>query len=109
MAYSEELADRVREVLDGRVVREQKMFGGLCFMVDGNMCAGVTGDDLMLRLGEERADAALDEPHTRPMDFTGRPMKKFVFVEPAGTESDADLERWVGRALEFVASLPPKA
>jgi TfoX/Sxy family transcriptional regulator of competence genes len=109
MAYSEELADRVREVLAERRTREQKMFGGLCFMVDGNMCAGVLGDDLMLRLGEDRADAALDEPHTRPMDFTGRPMKNMVFIEARGTESDADLERWVGRALEFVGTLPPKA
>lgn len=108
MAYDEALADRVRAVLAGRAVREQKMFGGLAFMVDGHMCCGLLGSDLMLRLGEQAADAALDEPHTRPMDFTGRPMRNLVFVEPAGTASDAALRAWIGRALAFTATLPPR-
>lgn len=108
MAYDEALADRVRDVLAGRAVREQKMFGGLAFMVDGHMCCGLLGSDLMLRLGEPAADAALDEPHTRPMDFTGRPMRNLVVVEPAGAASDAALRAWIDRALAFVATLPPR-
>ena len=82
MGYDERLAERVRAVLadlDG--VREQKMFGGLAFMVRDKMCVGVTNDDLMVRLGVDGHDAALKRPHARPMDFTGRPMKGFVFVE----------------------------
>jgi TfoX/Sxy family transcriptional regulator of competence genes len=110
MAYSEDLADRVRQALAGvSNVREQQMFGGLAFMVDGNMALGIVRDELMARLGEEGADRALDELHVRPMDFTGRPMRKIVLVEPAGTAGDDQLAGWVARALEFVATLPPKA
>jgi TfoX/Sxy family transcriptional regulator of competence genes len=110
MAYDETLADRIRDALADRDdVREQKMFGGLAFMVSGNMCCGVIGSEAMLRLGEDAADAALDEPHTRPMDFTGRPMKNMVYVAPEGLEDDAELRRWVGRAVAFAGSLPPKA
>jgi TfoX/Sxy family transcriptional regulator of competence genes len=110
MAYDEELADRARAALGDRDdLSERKMFGGLALMVGGNMCVGVTGDDLMLRLGVDGADTALDEDHTRPMDFTGRPLKGFIYVSPAGTASDADLQRWVDRALAFVETLPPKA
>ena len=76
MAYDEKLADRVRDILEGDPgVSERKMFGGLAFMVDGHMACGIAGDDLMLRLGAEGAEAALQKPHVRPMDFTGRPMK----------------------------------
>ena len=75
MAYDEKLADRVRDILEGDPgVSERKMFGGLAFMVDGHMACGIAGDDLMLRLGAEGAEAALQKPHVRPMDFTGRPM-----------------------------------
>lgn len=110
MAYDEQLADRIREILHAERddVREQKMFGGIAFMAGGHMCVGVIGEDLMARLGEDGADAALDEPHTRPMDFTGRPMKNMVYVEPAGTASDDALRAWVRRALAFVETLPPK-
>lgn len=109
MAYDEALADRVREALDGRVeASERKMFGGLALMVDGHMCCGVIGEDLVVRLGEEGGDAALDEPHTRPMDFTGRPLTGFIYVAPPGVRTDTDLRSWVDRALAFVATLPPK-
>jgi TfoX/Sxy family transcriptional regulator of competence genes len=109
MAFDEALGDRVAAAL-ARVpdVREQRMFGGVAFMVGGHMTVGIVGDELMVRLGEEDADAALDEPHVRPMDFTGRPMRTMVFVEPAGIASDEALGAWVERALAFVARLPPK-
>lgn len=109
MAYDEELAARAREALAERVeVGERKMFGGLALMVDGHMCCGVIGDDLVVRLGEEGAEAALDEPHTRPMDFTGRPMKGYVYVARDATRTVEDVRPWVERALGFVGTLPPK-
>jgi TfoX/Sxy family transcriptional regulator of competence genes len=109
MAYDEQLAARVRGVLaDVDGVGERKMFGGIAFMQHGNMVCGVIGNTLMLRLGAERADAALDEPHTRPMDFTGRPMKGMVYVDPPGCATEAALAGWVRRALAFAATLPPK-
>lgn len=109
MAYDEALADRIRTALADRDdVSERKMFGGLAFMVGGHMCVGVTGEDLMVRLGEAGADAALDEPHTRPMDFTGRPLKGFAYVAPAGAADGAALRGWIDRCLAFVATLPPR-
>ena len=109
MAYDEDLANRVREVLAERNdLTERKMFGGVAFLVAGHMACGVIKEDLMLRLGEEGADAALDRPHTRVMDFTGRPSKGAIYVEPAGTGDDAELRAWIDRALAYVATLPPK-
>ncbi len=109
MAYDEQLASRLREALaDADGISEQKMFGGLALLLHGNMVCGVMGDELMLRLGPELADAALDEPNTRPMDFTGRPMKSMVIVEPPGFAGDEALAGWVERALGFAATLPPK-
>ena len=108
MAYDEKLADRVRGVLeeeDG--VTERKMFGGLAFMVRGHMACGIVGDDLMLRLGVESADTALDRPHVRRMDFTGRPMTGMVYVGADGLRGAA-LRRWVGQSVAFAESLPPK-
>jgi TfoX/Sxy family transcriptional regulator of competence genes len=109
VAYDEQLAAGIRDVLaetDG--VAERKMFGGLAFLYHGNMVCGVVGETLMLRLGPELADAALDEPHTRPMDFTGRPMRAMVYVDPPGIATDAALAAWVKRALGFAATLPAK-
>ena len=77
-------------------------------MLGGNMCCGVVKTNLMLRLGPDGAAEALEEPHTREMDFTGRPMKSMIYVEPEGYEHDCDLESWVGRAAKFAASLPAK-
>lgn len=109
MAYDEELADRVRVVLaDESSLTERKMFGGLAFMIGGNMACGIVKDELMLRLGAEGADAALDEPHVRAMDFTGRPMTGMVYLERAGLD-DAGVRRWVERAAGFARALPPKA
>jgi hypothetical protein len=84
------------------------MFGGLCFTVAGHMCCGVAGKDLVVRVGPARLLEALAEPHARPMDFTGRPLKGFVFIGPGGCRRPADLAKWIRRALSFVGSLPPK-
>ena len=108
MAYDEDLADRVRAVLrPGEAVTERQMFGGLAFMLGGHMFCGVVRDALMVRLGPEGADRALALPHVQPMDFTGRPMKGMVFVEPGGLEGAA-LREWVDAAAAFARALPPK-
>jgi TfoX N-terminal domain len=83
------------------------MFGGIAFMVDGHMACGIVGHDLMVRLGKDDAAAGLEQPHTREMDFTGRPMTGMLFVEPAGLEDDA-LRTWARRAVAFVRTLPPR-
>lgn len=109
MAYSEELADRVRDAVDGRPgVTERKMFGGIAWMVNGNMACGIIGEDLMIRLEREDAETALAEEHVGPMEFTGRPMRGFIMVEAAGTEDDVDFGRWVDAAADFAESLPAK-
>lgn len=109
MAFDEALAARVREVLArNEWITERKMFGGVAFLLNGNMCCGVTGDRLMLRLGESGAAEALVEPHTHPMDFTGKPMKSMIYVDPAGLESGKGVRSWVQRAVEYVSSLPAK-
>lgn len=84
------------------------MFGGLCFMLNGNMCCGVIGGDLMVRVGPDRYAECLEHPHAREMDFTGRALKGFVFVGPQGQESDAELAGWVQLAADFALGLPPK-
>jgi hypothetical protein len=109
VAYDEQLAERVRAVLSDEFgVTEQKMFGGLAFMLRGNMCCGVLGDDLILRLGPERAATAISADGLRMMDFTGRPMRAFVLAEPSLVATDEDLRRWVGEAAAFAGSLPEK-
>jgi hypothetical protein len=109
MAYDEELAARVREILEeGIAPSERKMFGGIAFMVNGHMCCGVIKEDLVLRLSPETANKALQDANVRPMDFTGRPMKGFVFVSSDGIRTEARLRRHLQSALEFVETLPPK-
>ncbi len=109
MAYDERLAGRIRDVLANRGdVVEKKMFGNLAFMVKGNMCCGVVGDELMARVGPDGYQAALKRPHARPMDFTGKPLKGFVYVAPEGSAAPDALESWIGLALEFVETLPAK-
>lgn len=110
MAFDESVAARVRKVLARRKgIAEQKMFGGLAFLLDGNMCCGVLRNLLVLRLGEDGAAEALLEPHTRLMDFTGKPMKSMVYVDPAGFATDAALRDWVRRAIAFASALPVKS
>lgn len=109
MAYDEKLADRIRKVLSAHSgLSEKRMFGGIAFMLRGNMCCGVVKDDLMVRVGPGQYEKLLAEPHARPMDFTGRPMTGFVYVGPGGYRSDQALAKWVERGVDFVASLPPK-
>lgn len=108
MAYDEDLADRIRDALADRDVREQKMFGGLGFMVAGHMTVGVIKDELMARVGAEGEDEALAQPHARLMDFTGRPMTGFIQVGAAGVATEEQVRTWVGRALSYVTTLPPK-
>ena len=109
MPYDEGLAERVRELLEERPdLTERKMFGGIGFMLGGNMCCGVLGDELVVRLAAEDGEAALAEPHVRPFDFTGRPMKGFVLVGPAATETEDGHDAWVARAEAVVSSRPPK-
>jgi len=109
VAFDEALADRIRAVLSARGgVTERKMFGGIAFMLDGKMAVGIVGEDLMVRLDPADAKRALAEPHVRPMDFTGRPPKNMVYVDPQGTAGDADLANWVEAGAAHAASLPPK-
>jgi TfoX/Sxy family transcriptional regulator of competence genes len=109
MAYDLGLADRIRLVL-GHLgdVSERKMFGGLCFLVNGHMCCGIVKNDLMLRLTPKLATAALRERHTKPMDFTGKPLKSMIYVEAAGIDSDSLLEKWVLSAEQVARALPGK-
>jgi TfoX/Sxy family transcriptional regulator of competence genes len=109
MPYDEGLAERIRGALDGRAgVSERRMFGGLAFLLRGNMALGVLGDELMVRVGPDGHARALRQPHAREMDFTGRPMKGFVYVACEGFESDRDLARWIERGVRFAESLPAK-
>lgn len=110
MAYNEALAQRIRDVLHGQSgVEEKAMFGGLAFMVNGHMCVGVIGDDLMVRVGKDGYASALSLTHARPMDFTGKPLKTMVYVGPPGTKTAATLRRWIERGCAFVETLPPKS
>ena len=109
MAYDEGLAERIRGVLDARSdVDERKMFGGIAFLVAGNMACGVMHDDLMVRMEPDAAAALESEPGVRRFDMGGRPMKGWLLVAPEATADDGDLERWIRRGEEFAASLPPK-
>jgi TfoX/Sxy family transcriptional regulator of competence genes len=109
MAYDEGLAQRIREVLGEQPgLVKKKMFGGIGFMVRGNMACGVYKDALIVRVGPEKHEEALARPHAKPFDITGRPMKGWVMVTSDGYESDEALEDWVQRGLDFALSLPPK-
>ena len=109
MAYSEAVAQIVREALKRhKGFSERKMFGGIAFMLNGHMCCGVLETNLVLRLGESASAKALTKPHTRPMDFTGKPLKTMVYVSPPGYRSKHDLQTWLKQAIGHVKSLPPK-
>jgi len=110
MPYDEGLAQRIRELLDDDPrITEKRMFGGVAFMARGNMAAGIIGDELMVRVGPDAHDEAAALPHARPMDFTGRPMRGFVQVAPAGFEEDADLRAWLGRGIAYAEKQREKA
>src|SRR5262245_5598080 len=109
MAFDEFLAGRIRNALARcKNIEEKKMFGCICFFLNGNALAGVWKDRLISRLGPDEGEAALREPHVRAFDITGRSMRNWVAVEPEGVEDDEQLHDWVQRALKFVSKLPAK-
>lgn len=109
MPYSEVLDSRIRRIVSQwESTAAKKMFGGVCHLMHGNMVGGVYKDYLILRLGEPRAQAALEQAHVRPFDITGRPMKGWVMVAAEGVADDTVLTEWLDQAREFVAGLPPK-
>ena len=109
MAYDEALAQRIRAALPGVPgIIEKKLFGGIAFLVDGNMACGMSKDNLMVRLSPDATDAALAQPNVRAFDMTGRPMKGWVLVEPAAIQRDDDLKRWGDQGVSFAQSLPRK-
>ena len=110
MPYDEALAAKVRDCLDGQPeLVERRMFGGLCFTVRGNMCCGILGDDLMVRVGKESYVGALAQTGARPVEVSGRPMTGMVLVGPPGQAALMGVEGWVQQGLDYALSLPPKA
>ena len=109
MAYDEKLDARIGEVISGWAgASSKKMFGGVCHLLRGNMVVGVWKEFLILRLGEDAADFARELPNVRPFDITGRPMKGWVMIEPAGIRTSAKLKKWLEQARTFTETLPPK-
>lgn len=109
MAYDEDLAHRIREQLaDESGVTEMAMFGGLAFLLHGNMSVGITGEELMVRVGPDASGAALSRPHTRVFDMSGRPMNGWILVAPDGLRTKRQLGAWVRRGVEMARSLPRK-
>jgi TfoX/Sxy family transcriptional regulator of competence genes len=109
MAYDEGLAFRVRELIaEHPGMAEKRMFGGLAFLLNGNLACGVQGEHLIVRLPADATDAALGEPGTEPFDLTGRKLSGWILVGPDAYSEDDDLSRWVERGLAFAGTLPPK-
>ena len=109
MTCNEQLVARIRAVLaSASGVAERRMFGGVCFTLNGNMVCGVAKDDLMVRVGTDRYAEAMKQPHAREMDFTGRAMKGYVFVAAPGIKSIASLEAWIRKGVAYVSTLPAK-
>jgi hypothetical protein len=109
VAFDEVLAERVQEALKGtRGVTERRMFGGLAFMLHGHMFVGIVDSVLMARVGPGEYEAALSKQHVREMDFTGKPMRGYVFVDPPGTRTAKDLAAWITKCISFVSTLPGK-
>lgn len=110
MAYDERLADKVRTVLATRQsVSEKRMFGGLSFLIRGHTCCGIVGNELMVRVGPVAYAAALARRHAREMDFTGRPLRGYVYVAPEGLRTLRAVRSWVERGVTFALSCPPKS
>ena len=109
MAFDESLAARIRDALGRRKgIDEKKIFGGICFLLNGNLLVGVWKESLVVRLGKEEGEEALKEPHVKEFDITGRPMKGWVLVKPEGVTGDDQLKGWIQRAVQFVGKLPGK-
>jgi TfoX/Sxy family transcriptional regulator of competence genes len=109
MAYSEELAERIRNAIGAHGgISERRMFGGIVWLVDGNMACGTRGEDMMVRMDRADVERALAEVGVHPMEMRGRRMRGFVTVDAATIDDDADLARWAHEGLSFAASLPPK-
>jgi TfoX/Sxy family transcriptional regulator of competence genes len=109
MAFDESLAERIRDALARKKnVEEKKMFGGIGFLLNGNLLVGVWKNSLIVRLGPDQGDQAMLEPHVKAFDITGKPMKNWVLVEPEGVEHDEQLNCWIQRAVSFVGKLPGK-
>jgi len=108
MAYDLKLADRVRSQLDGIPVAEKKMFGGIGFLLNGNLACGVNKDNLIVRIDPEKQELLLKKPHAKPFDLTGKPMKGWLLVEASGVKTEKQLSAWVKEGVEFAATLPPK-
>ena len=108
MAYDLKLAERIRSELDGIPVVEKKMFGGVGFLVNGNLACGVHKDDLILRVDPEIHDSLLKKAHAKPFDLTGKPMKGWLVVEAAGVKTEKQLRAWVKQGVEFASTLPAK-
>ena len=106
---SDPMVERLRAALGQRAFTEQKMFGGTCFMLNGNMLIGTSKRGLLVRVGKDAHSAAVARPHARPMEMGGRSMEGYLHVAPEGTASEADLAFWLGLALAFVGTLPPKS
>lgn len=109
MAYDEKLAARLSKVFaDNKNVVEKKMFGGIAYMYKDHMCVGIVDDMLMVRVGPLQYDEALSEKYVKPMDFTGKPMKGYVYVDPQGVKTDKSLRKWINAGIKFTETLPPK-
>jgi hypothetical protein len=109
MAFDTFLADRIRlQLLRRKHFTEKKMFGGICFLLNGNMCCGVIGHDLIIRVKAEHTESLLGNRGTRVFDFTGKPSKNMIYVGPAALQSDAELKQWLQISLDYVKSLPHK-
>ena len=109
MAFDATLVKRIDSLLRRRRgITQKRMFGGLCFLVDGKMVCGVERDRMVVRVGPDRYDALLKEPHVKPMDFTGRPLRGFLYVLPEGLKRPAQLKRWVDTSFTYARSLPQK-
>ena len=109
MAFDERLAERIRGSLGRRKgLAEKKMFGGIAFLLNGNMCVGIHKSAMIVRLAPEETDAALKQPHTRRFDLTGRPMKGWILVEPEGLKTETKLSKWIQVASKYASSLPAK-
>lgn len=110
VAFDEKLAIRIRAALAGRRnLVERKMMGGLCFMVGGTMCCGATGAALMVRVGKDGYDEALNQPHVRPLEFGGRRPSGFVLVDPPGHRTERMLKGWIERGIDVAVRLPKKS